>query len=104
MLRSFCTLQTGYVLGVVLLLVSGLATDFSLYILCSCTRRTGTQSYIQVLALHTLKHFVYLLSSKGSTTALQLSLLLHTSQTSLLHVIRLRQIAGRSCCRNTVFG
>eukprot|EP00612_Vaucheria_litorea_P007807 CAMPEP_0171484366 /NCGR_PEP_ID=MMETSP0946-20130122/8768_1 /TAXON_ID=109269 /ORGANISM="Vaucheria litorea, Strain CCMP2940" /LENGTH=394 /DNA_ID=CAMNT_0012017055 /DNA_START=78 /DNA_END=1259 /DNA_ORIENTATION=- len=40
--------QVGFFFGTIILLCCGYAANFSLYILCVCTRRTGTQSYIQV--------------------------------------------------------
>jgi amino acid permease len=40
--------QTGYILGLVFLVISAISTGFALYILCSCARRTGTKSFIGV--------------------------------------------------------
>ncbi|CAM9573705.1 unnamed protein product [Discosporangium mesarthrocarpum] len=39
---------TGVILGIVLLLLAAVAADFSLYVLCSCSRRTGKTSFVQV--------------------------------------------------------
>ncbi|CAM9476568.1 unnamed protein product [Chrysoparadoxa australica] len=60
-------------LAIVLLMSSAVATDFCLYLLCACSRRTGTKTYIEVarvafgapgavfatLVLLTLMFFVY---------------------------------------------
>lgn len=43
--------KSGWALGLVLLVVSALASDFTLYILCSASRRTGVPTYT-ALARH----------------------------------------------------
>ena len=36
--------KSGYVMGILLLLLSALSSDFTLYIVCSCSRRSGMRN------------------------------------------------------------
>mmetsp|Transcript_5528 Transcript_5528/g.7619 ORF Transcript_5528/g.7619 Transcript_5528/m.7619 type:complete len:490 (+) Transcript_5528:240-1709(+) len=45
----FTFAKLGWGLGMVILVSVALASDFSLYILCSCSRRSGTISYMEVV-------------------------------------------------------
>lgn len=39
---------TGVLTGIVLIALAAVAGDFSLYMLCSCARRTGKITYVEV--------------------------------------------------------
>lgn len=45
---------TGVVTGIVLIVIAAMAGDFSLYMLCSCARRTGKITYVEVREKATL--------------------------------------------------
>lgn len=41
--------RAGILTGLVLLIIAAIVTEFSLYILCSCARRTGGRSYMEIV-------------------------------------------------------